>query len=194
MPLATGSRLGPYEITSAIGAGGMGEVYRARDTRLDRSVAVKVLPADLSSSPELRQRFEREARTISRLSHPHICALYDVGRDGETEYLVMELLQGETLSDRLVRGPLPFEQAVSLGIEIADALDAAHRQGIVHRDLKPGNVMLTKSGVKLLDFGLAVTRPLDAAGDEQARAALTALPTVIGNPSLTTPGTVLGTF
>src|SRR6187200_1288109 len=133
----------------------MGEVYRAKDTRLDRTVAVKVLPAHLSASAESRQRFEREAKTISQLSHPHICALYDVGREGETEYLVMELLEGETMADRLARGALPLDQTLRHGQEIADALDKAHRQGIVHRDLKPGNVMLTKSGVKLLDFGLA---------------------------------------
>jgi serine/threonine protein kinase len=155
MTLATGSRLGPYEIVSPLGAGGMGEVYKARDTRLDRTVAIKVLPQRLSSSSEVRQRFEREARTISQLSHPHICALYDVGREAETEYLVMEYLEGGTLAERLARGPLPLEQILRFGIEIADALDKAHRQGIVHRDLKPGNVMLTKTGVKLLDFGLA---------------------------------------
>jgi eukaryotic-like serine/threonine-protein kinase len=147
MTLAPGTRLGPYEILAPLGAGGMGEVYRARDTRLERTVAVKVLPSHLSSSPEVRQRFEREAKTISQLSHPHICALYDVGREGETEYLVMELLEGETLSDRLSRGALPLGQTLRYGIEIADALDKAHRQGIVHRDLKPGNVMLTKTGV-----------------------------------------------
>src|SRR6266540_1436937 len=150
MVLAAGTRLGPYEILSPIGAGGMGEVYKARDTRLERTVAVKVLPERLSSSEEVRQRFEREAKTISQLSHPHICALYDVGREGETEYLVMELLEGETLSNRLAKSPLPLEPTLRYGIEIADALDKAHRQGIVHRDLKPGNVMLTKSGVKLL--------------------------------------------
>src|SRR5262245_38819291 len=155
MTISVGTRLGPYEILGLVGAGGMGEVYRARDTRLDRMVAVKVLPAHMSSSPETRQRFEREAKTISQLSHPHICALYDVGREGETEYLVMEYLEGETLSERLVKGPLHLEQTLRDGIEIADALDKAHRQGIVHRDLKPGNVMLTRSGVKLLDFGLA---------------------------------------
>src|SRR6266849_3797840 len=158
MTLSAGTGLGPYEILAPLGAGGMGEVYRARDTRLDRTVAVKVLSQHLSSSPESRQRFEREAKTISQLSHPHICALYDVGREGETEYLVMEYLEGETLSDRLLKGPLAFEQVLRYGIEIADALDKAHRQGIVHRDLKPGNVMLTKSGVKLLDFGLAKLR------------------------------------
>jgi serine/threonine protein kinase len=161
------------------------------------------MPSVMSSSPEVRQRFEREAKTISQLSHPHICALYDVGREGDTEYLVMELLEGETLAERLVKGALPLDQTLRYGQEIADALDKAHRQGIVHRDLKPGNVMLTKSGVKLLDFGLAKTfeRPLDAAGREQAAAgqdpmarnSLTALPTVVGNP-LTREGTILGTF
>src|SRR5687768_15717718 len=155
MSLSSGTRLGPYELLAPIGAGGMGEVYRAKDTRLDRTVAVKVLPSHLAASAESRQRFEREARTISQLSHPHICALYDVGREGETEHLVMEYLEGETLSDRLLKGDLPFEQVLRYGSEIADALDKAHRSGVVHRDLKPGNVMLTKSGVKLLDFGLA---------------------------------------
>src|SRR5678810_88263 len=163
MPLTAGTRLGPYEILSPLGAGGMGEVWKARDTRLDRTVAIKVLPAHLSLSPEVRQRFEREARTISQLSHPHVCALYDVGREGETEYLVMEYLEGETLSERLLKGALPFEQVLRHGIEVADALDKAHRQGIVHRDLKPGNVMVTKSGVKLLDFGLATVLEKPAA-------------------------------
>ncbi len=204
MSLEPGARLGPYEILAPLGAGGMGEVYRAKDTRLGREVAVKVLPARLASSTEARQRLEREARTISQLSHPHICALYDVGRDGEAEYLVMELLEGETLAARLARGPLPLERTLQIGTEIADALDKAHRRGIVHRDLKPGNVMLTKSGVKLLDFGLAKVfeRPLDAAGREQAAAerdpmaksSLTALPTMAGNPNLTEAGTILGTF
>src|SRR5450631_3381876 len=157
MTLAAGARLGPYEVLSPIGAGGMGEVYKARDTRLERTVAVKVLPSHTASSLRVRQRFEREAKAISQLSHPHICALYDVGREGETEYLVMELLEGETLADRLKKGPLPLEQTLRYGIEIAEALDKAHRQGVVHRDLKPGNVMLTNSGVKLLDFGLAKT-------------------------------------
>ena len=142
----------------------MGEVYKARDTRLERTVAIKVLPERSVPSAEARQRFEREAKTISQLSHPHICALYDVGREGETEYLVMELLEGETLGERLAKGALPLEQTLRYGVEIADALDKAHRQGIVHRDLKPGNVMLTKSGVKLLDFGLAkAMAPADAA-------------------------------
>src|SRR5262247_2544597 len=137
----------------------MGEVYKARDTRLEPTVAIKVLPEHLSSSSEVRQRFEREAKTISALSHPHICALYDVGNQDGIEYLVMEYLEGESLSDRLARGSLPLEQTLRYGIEIADALDRAHRQGIVHRDLKPGNMMLTKSGMKLLDFGLAKGAP-----------------------------------
>jgi Tol biopolymer transport system component len=185
MTISAGSRLGPYEILSPLGAGGMGEVYKARDTRLERTVAVKVLPSGLSPSPEARQRFEREARTISQLSHPHICALYDVGREGETEYLVMEYLEGETLSERLAKGALPLEQVLRYGVEIAGALDRAHRSGIVHRDLKPGNVMLTKSGVKLLDFGLA--KALDPA---PSASILTALPT---ETPLTEKGTILGT-
>jgi len=189
MTLSAGTRLGPYEILAPIGGGGMGEVYRARDTRLERTVAVKVLPQHLSSSPEVRQRFEREAKTISQLSHPHICALYDVGREGETEYLVMEHLEGETLSDRLAKGPLPLEQTLRYGVEIADALDKAHRQGIVHRDLKPGNVMLTKSGVKLLDFGLA-----KAMAPVAKLTPLTSLPTAMGGANLTREGTILGTF
>jgi dipeptidyl aminopeptidase/acylaminoacyl peptidase/predicted Ser/Thr protein kinase len=184
--LSAGTRLGPYEILAPLGAGGMGEVYKARDTRLERTVAVKVLPQHLSSSAEVRQRFEREAKTISQLSHPHICALYDVGTEADTEYLVMEYLEGETLSDRLAKGPLPLEQTLRYGVEIADALDKAHRQGIVHRDLKPGNVMLTKSGVKLLDFGLA--KALPTAGKAEG---LTSLPTQQG---LTQEGTILGTF
>jgi Tol biopolymer transport system component len=167
----------------------MGEVYRARDTRLERTVAIKVLPQHLSPSPDVRQRFEREARTISQLSHPHICALYDIGREGDTDYLVMEFLEGQTLSERLARGPLPLEQTLRYGTEIADALDKAHRQGIVHRDLKPGNVMLTKSGVKLLDFGLA-----KAVETPSRQPVLTSFPTVAGGPALTQEGTILGTF
>ncbi len=169
----------------------MGEVYRAKDTRLGRDVAVKVLPAQLSSSPELRQRLEREAKTISQLSHPHICMLHDVGHQDGTDYLVMEFLEGETLADRLGRGALPVEQALKIGIEIADALDAAHKSGIVHRDLKPGNVMLTKSGVKLLDFGLAKL----GAGPAGVVSAVTSLPTALQESQpLTTRGTILGTF
>ncbi|MCA1582977.1 MAG: serine/threonine protein kinase, partial [Acidobacteria bacterium] len=191
MILKSGIRLGPYEIVAPIGAGGMGEVYRARDTRLNRTVAVKVLGDELSSSLDGRQRFEREAKTISQLSHPHICALYDVGREGETDYLVMELLEGETLSDRLGRGAMPFEQSLRYGVEITDALDAAHRQGIVHRDLKPGNVMLTKSGVKLLDFGLAkALLSSDGRGVNGER--LTSFPTQAA--PVTQAGAVMGTF
>src|ERR1700693_6309860 len=167
----------------------MGEVYRAKDTRLERMVAVKVLPPRMSASPESRQRFEREAKTISQLSHPHICAIYDVGREGETEYLVMELLEGETLSDRLVQGPVPLAVKLRYGTGIGDALDKAHRQGIVHSGLKPGNVMLTKSGVKLLDFGLA-----KAMVPAQPQSALTSGPTVAGAPNVTQEGTILGTF
>src|SRR6266545_1220156 len=167
-------------------AGGMGEVYRARDTRLDRTVAVKVLPPHLSASEQSRQRFEREAKTISQLSHPHICAIYDVGREGETEYLVMEYLEGRTLAERLARGALPLDQLLKNGIDIAGALDRAHRSGIVHRDLKPANVMLTKSGVKLLDFGLA--KVLTPAGSPTN---LTASPT---QTNLTQEGMILGTF
>jgi Tol biopolymer transport system component/tRNA A-37 threonylcarbamoyl transferase component Bud32 len=191
LTLSTGTRLGPYEILAPIGAGGMGEVYKARDTRLERTVAVKVLPQHLSSSPEVRQRFEREAKTISQFSHSHICALYDVGREGETEYLVMEFLEGETLADRLARGPIPIDQTLRIGVEILAALDAAHRSGIVHRDLKPGNVMLTKSGVKLLDFGLAKLAAAPVSGVSQA----TSLPTALQESQpLTTRGTILGTF
>ncbi len=186
MTLGPGTRLGPYELIAAIGAGGMGEVYRAKDTRLDRTVAVKVLPAHLSS-PESRLRFEREAKTISQLSHPHICALYDVGHQGEVDYLVMEYLEGETLAERLAKGPLPLELTLRYGSEIADALEKAHRQGIVHRDLKPGNVMVTKSGVKLLDFGLAkVLAPVSSVSQ------FTALPTQA--VPVTREGSLLGTL
>src|SRR6476620_1285842 len=150
MSLDRGTKLGPYEIQDPLGAGGMGEVYKARDTRLDRTVAIKVLPSQFAAHAEFRQRLEREARAVSSLNHPHICALFDVGRQDGTDYLVMEYLEGETLAARLSRGSLPTESLLRYGIEIADALDKAHRQGIVHRDLKPGNVMLTKSGAKLL--------------------------------------------
>jgi eukaryotic-like serine/threonine-protein kinase len=155
MALTSGTKLGPYEIQSPLGAGGMGEVYRARDPRLERTVAIKVLNAQLVASSELRARFEREAKIISQLQHPHICVLHDVGNEGPIDYLVMEFLQGESLADRLRKGPLAAEQVLTIAIEIADALEKAHRAGVVHRDLKPGNVMLTKSGAKLLDFGLA---------------------------------------
>src|ERR1044071_5345225 len=142
MSVAVGTRLGPYEIVSRLGAGGMGEVWKPRDTRLDRSVAVKILPAEFAGNAQLKIRFEREAKTISQLNHPHICTLFDVGEN----YLVMELLEGETLADRLARGPLPLNDVLKYGAQIADALDRAHRAGIIHRDLKPANVMITKSG------------------------------------------------
>src|SRR5258706_6877951 len=152
MTLAAGTKLGPHEILAPIGAGGMGEVYKARDTRLDRIVAIKVLPEQFAANLELKQRFEREAKAISQLTHPHICTLYDVGNEGGVEYLVMEFLEGESLAQRLENGAIPPVQVSSYGIEIADALEQAHRGGIVHRDLKPGNIMITKSGIKLLDF------------------------------------------
>jgi Tol biopolymer transport system component len=188
MPLPAGTRLGPYEIQSAIGAGGMGEVYRARDTRLDRTVAVKVLAPELAADPEFRARFEREARAISSLSHPHICVLHDIGRDGGVDYLVLEHLEGQTLAERLQteRAGLKLAEALRIATEIADGLDSAHRHGIVHRDLKPGNVMLTAGGAKLLDFGLA-KRPAGAAA-----AALASLAT--RPDTATAQGTMLGTL
>jgi Tol biopolymer transport system component len=187
MTLVAGSRLGPYEILAGIGAGGMGEVYKARDTRLDRIVAIKVLPATLASDPQFRERFDREARVISQLDHPHICALYDVGEQDGTSYLVLQYLEGETLEGRLKKGALPLDQALQFAIQIADALDKAHKAGIVHRDLKPGNVMITKQGAKLLDFGLA-----KASTGAGAVAGLSMLPT--SPPNLTAQGTILGTF
>src|ERR1700680_2774935 len=155
MAVNPGTRLGSYEVVAQIGAGGMGEVYKARDTRLDRIVAIKVLPAHLADRAELRERFDREAKTIASLNHPHICTLYDTGHQDEIDFLVMEYLEGETLAQRLLKGPLPLEQVLQYAVEISDALDKAHRKGVTHRDIKPGNVMLTKSGTKLLDFGLA---------------------------------------
>jgi Tol biopolymer transport system component len=187
MPLQAGSRLGPYELQAPIGAGGMGEVWRGRDTRLDRSIAVKLLPAGFAQDDERRQRFEREAKTISSLNHPHICTLFDVGHEGDAHFLVMELLEGESLADRLQKGPLPLDQVVKFGAQVADALDAAHKQGIVHRDLKPGNVMLTKAGSKLLDFGLA-----RSGAGIGGLSGSTALPTEA--KPLTSVGTILGTF
>ena len=193
MALASGTRLGPYEILAPLGAGGMGEVYRAKDTRLGRDVAIKVLPQHLSTNPEVRARFEREARTASGLNHPNICTLFDVGRDGETDYLVMELITGETLAHRLVKGALPTADVLRIGSEIADALDRAHRAGIVHRDLKPGNIMLTKSGAKLMDFGLARASGLAGQpGSGITAGAFTQSPTVA--QPLTAEGTLIGTF
>lgn len=185
MPLSMGEKLGPYEILSAIGAGGMGEVYKARDTRLSRMVAIKVLPEHLASNAEARQRFEREAQAVSSLNHPHICTLYDVGRQDGSDYLVMEYLEGETLAARLRKGPLPAPQALEYGVQITMALAEAHKQDVFHRDLKPGNIMLTKTGAKLLDFGLAKLARAEAApGADQ--------PTV--SADLTAKGTLLGTL
>src|SRR5262249_27776486 len=155
MPIAIGTRLGPYEILAVAGAGGMGEVYRATDTRLGRSVAIKVLPTGFAKDSEFRQRFEREARSISKLSHAHICTLFDIGQQDGIDFLVLEYLEGETLEHRLKRGSLPLEQVLRYGVELADALDAAHRRGLVHRDVKPSNIMLTQGGVRVFDFGLA---------------------------------------
>jgi Tol biopolymer transport system component len=191
--LTPGTRLGPYEIVAPIGAGGMGEVSRARDTRLGRDVAVKVLPAHLMGDLDLAARFEREARSIAALNHPHICALYDVGREGDREYIVMELLEGETLAARLERGALPTAEVLRLGGQIADALDRAHRQGLIHRDLKPGNIMLTRQGAKLLDFGLArPVAPGTVPGSSVVRPPTPSTPTMSG--PLTAAGAIVGTF
>src|ERR1700756_5176462 len=186
MSLVAGSKLGPYEIGVPLGAGGMGEVYRAKDTRLGRSVAIKILPAQFSADPVRKQRFEREAKTISSLNHPHICVLYDVGHQDGIDYLVMEFLDGETLAKRLEKGPLSLEQVRKFGAQIADALDKAHRSGVVHRDLKPGNIMLTPSGAKLLDFGLA----------NPAAPVLTGATLTSATPRapMTEEGTIVGTF
>jgi Tol biopolymer transport system component len=193
MGLAAGTRLGPYEIGAPLGAGGMGEVYRARDTRLDRTVAVKILPSQFSSDPIRKQRFEREAKTISSLNHPHICVLHDVGHQDGIDYLVMECVEGETLAKRLEKGPLGLEQAVKCGMQIADALDKAHRSGVVHRDLKPGNIMLTAGGAKLLDFGLAKpTEMLASAATLTAAAPMTEEGTVVGTFQYMSPEQVEG--
>jgi len=201
MALTSGTKLGPYEIQSPLGAGGMGEVYRARDTRLDRSVAVKVLAGHLSASPELKLRMEREARAISSLNHPHICQLYDIGSQDGTDYLVMEFLEGETLAEKLRRGPLPLLEIYKIGIAVAEALAAAHKNGIVHRDLKPGNIMMTEGGAKLMDFGLAkplgVQTSSSGSGSASAAPSFTAAATLSGHSPLTpltTAGSVIGTI
>jgi eukaryotic-like serine/threonine-protein kinase len=197
MTIEAGSKLGPYEILSPIGAGGMGEVFKARDTRLDREVAIKVLPDTFARDEQFLQRFEREAKTISSLNHPNICVLHDIGEQDGHRYLVMELIDGESLADRLAKGPLPIDQAIRLGGQVAQALDKAHRQGIVHRDLKPGNVMITKTGAKLLDFGLAKTSDAVLFGSRRASGE-TAGGTSHDQPTqqkpLTQEGTILGTF
>jgi eukaryotic-like serine/threonine-protein kinase len=186
MALEAGTKLGPYMILAQAGAGGMGEVYKAQDTRLNRTVAIKVLPSQFSADSEMKQRFEREAHTIAALSHPNICTLYDVGRQDGADFLVMEFLEGETLAARIERGPLPLAEALKIGTAIADALDKAHRKGVTHRDLKPGNVMLTATGAKLLDFGLAkLKQPATPTGNQS--------PTVLST-NATTPGTILGTM
>ena len=186
MPLAPGTKLGPYEILSPLGSGGMGEVYRARDTRLDRSVAIKILPRHLSADPSAKLRFEREAKTVSALNHPNICSLFDVGSQDGADFLVMECIEGESLAQRIAKGALPTEQLLKIGTEIADALDKAHRSGVVHRDLKPGNIMLTKTGAKLLDFGLAkpAIAPVSAV----------TLTNVAASSPVTEQGTIVGTF
>jgi eukaryotic-like serine/threonine-protein kinase len=197
MALTSGTKLGPYEIQSLLGAGGMGEVYRARDTRLGRDVAIKVLPAHLSSDPDLKQRMEREAKAISSLNHPHICTLHDIGSQDGIDFLVMEHLEGETLADRLHRGALPLDEALRIGIEIAEALDKAHRRGIVHRDLKPANIMLTKNGPKLMDFGLAKPSPAASSGPSSLTPSTPTMSVAaLTGPAspLTQKGTVVGTF
>src|SRR6201981_2428904 len=189
MPLTNGTKLGPYEVVAPLGAGGMGEVYQARDTRLERSVAIKILPKEMSADPVRKQRFEREAKTISSLNHPNICTLHDIGYQDGMDYLVMECIEGETLAKRLEKGALPLEQALKFGAQIADALDKAHRSGVIHRDLKPGNIMLTATGAKLLDFGLA--KPT-------ASAALTSVATLTAAATQSSPmtaqGASVGTF
>ena len=199
MTLTSGAKLGPYEIQSKLGAGGMGEVYRARDTRLERVVAIKVLAAHLSSSAELKQRMEREAKAISSLNHPNICHFYDIGSQDGTDYFVMEFLDGQTLADRLRAEALPLPEVYKIGIAVAEALSFAHLHGIVHRDLKPGNIMLTQTGTKLMDFGLAKPMGMQSAGSSSASAppSFTAAATLSG-PSpltpLTTAGTIIGTI
>src|SRR5579864_9109590 len=198
MPLTAGTKLGPYEIQAPIGAGGMGEVYRATDTRLDRIVAIKVLPAHLSSDPELKQRLEREAKAISALQHAHICTLYDIGTQNGTGFLVMEFLEGQTLAERLRKGALPVDQALKFGTEIAQALEKAHQQGIIHRDLKPANIMLTKAGAKLMDFGLA--KPKLSIASQAAGPFTPSTPTMnlasltSATSPLTQKGSIVGTF
>ena len=187
MGLTSGTKLGPYEIVSPLGAGGMGEVYRARDTRLDRDVAIKVLPANLSSDPVLRQRLEREAKAVSKLSHPHICTLHDIGHQDGVDFLVMELVLGETLEHKLTKGPLPPDQTLRYAAQIADALAKAHRLGVTHRDLKPSNIMLTKSGTKLMDFGLAKQA-------EPAPLATASTEMTMEQQRLTSQGMLVGTF
>ena len=197
MPLVSGTKLGPYEIAAPLGAGGMGEVYRAKDTRLGREVAIKILPSHLSSDPQLKERFDREARAISSLNHPRICTLHDVGHQDGTDFLVMEYLEGESLAERLRKGPLPLKETLKIGMEVCEALDVAHRSGIIHRDLKPGNIMLTKGGAKLMDFGLAKAALGGSPAGNSTAPLLSAAQTISG-PSpvspLTTAGQMMGTI
>src|SRR5439155_3165303 len=190
MPLENGTVLSHYEIIAPVGAGGMGEVYKARDPRLNRTVAVKVLPAHIAERADPKQRFEREAQAIASLNHPHICVVHDIGHHDGIDFIVMEYLEGETLADRLAKGPIPFDQLLTHAIQIADALDKAHRYGVTHRDLKPGNIMLTKSGVKLLDFGLAKVQPVTPVSSPSVAPTLV---TAASQP-LTMQGTILGTL
>jgi serine/threonine protein kinase len=187
MPLLAGNKVGPYESLAPLGAGGMGEVYQGRDTRLDRFVAIKILPEHIAKREDLRQRFELEARAVASLNHPHICTLYDIGNQDGAGYMVMELLEGETLEARIKRGAIPLEQSLGLAAQIADALDRAHRAGVTHRDVKPQNIMLTRDGVKVLDFGLAKSTSKPGPTEETLTKALTGEGTVLGTPQYMAP-------
>lgn len=192
MPLTAGETLGPYEIAALIGAGGMGEVYRAVDTRLQRTVAIKVVRPELALREGFNARFRREARAISALNHPHVCSLFDIGQQNGLNYLVMEFVKGESLDQVLKRGPLQLEHVLRYGAEIAEALNAAHAHGIIHRDLKPANILVTKSGVKLLDFGLARIEA-ESAGDGLDAGTTGGLTTLTTDAALTVQGTTMGT-
>ena len=189
MPLTSGTQLGPYEILSPIGAGGMGEVYKARDIRLDRTVAIKVLPEHVASDPDLKQRFEREAKTISSLNHPHICMVHDIGSQDGVDFLVMEYLEGETLMDRVARGPMPVSEAIPLALTLVATLEVLHQQHVVHRDLKPANLFLTSHGLKLLDFGLARAVQRDLG---ETNLALTSPGALVGTPQYMAPEALQG--
>jgi len=187
MPLYAGDKLGPYEILFSLGAGGMGAVYKARDTRLDRTVAIKVLPEHIAKREDLRARFEREARVVASLNHPNICVLHDIGIQDGAGYMVMEYMEGETLAARISKGPLPLDQALELATQIADALDRAHRAGVTHRDVKPQNIMLTRDGVKVLDFGLAKAAPKPGPAEDTLTASFTSEGTAMGTPQYMAP-------
>ena len=185
MPLVSGTKMGPYEIIEPAGTGGMGEVYKAKDTRLERTVAIKILNIQIADNPDLKARFEQEAKAISSLNHPNICTLYDIGSSDGTDYLVMEYIEGDSLMDRLKSGPLSIDETLTIASQIADALDKAHRQGLIHRDLKPSNIMLTKEGAKLLDFGLAKLHVENG---------LPGLDSLTQTTPLTGAGTIIGTM